>query len=244
MAQTVDRKMVKSWTEELEAVNERLSAHFARSEVRQRAQDYLHGLLSEAKRKNSWQLAEVAGNSTPYGIQHLLGRASWDADALREDLREYVIEHLLADSESSLIVDETGFIKKGEKSVGVKRQYTGTVGKRENCQVGVFLAYASRRGQAFIDRELYLPEEWVEDKQRRERAGVPEEVGMRTKPTLAKEMLQRALDAGVKAGWVLADCVYGDSRRLGMCSSKRRSSPMCWLSRARLMCGQASTSTE
>ena len=216
MAQTVDRKMVKSWTEELEAVNERLSAHFARSEVRQRAQDYLHGLLSEAKRKNSWQLAEVAGNSTPYGIQHLLGRASWDADALREDLREYVIEHLLADSESSLIVDETGFIKKGEKSVGVKRQYTGTVGKRENCQVGVFLAYASRRGQAFIDRELYLPEEWVEDKQRRERAGVPEEVGMRTKPTLAKEMLQRALDAGVKAGWVLADCVYGDSRRLGM----------------------------
>jgi SRSO17 transposase len=221
MAQTVDRKMVRSWTEELEAVNERLSAHFARSEVRQRANDYLHGLLSEAKRKNSWQLAEVAGNSTPYGIQHLLGRASWDADALREDLREYVIEHLLADSESSLIVDETGFIKKGDKSVGVKRQYTGTVGKRENCQVGVFLAYASRRGQAFIDRELYLPEEWVEDKQRRERAGVPEEVGMRTKPELAKEMLQRALDAGVKAGWVVADCVYGDSRRLGMFLEER-----------------------
>src|SRR5215210_6408999 len=216
MAQTVDRKMVRSWTEELEAVGNRFSDHFARSEVRQRAQDYLRGLLSEAERKNSWQLAEVAGNSTPYGIQHLLGRASWDADALRDDLREYVIEHLLADSESCLIVDETGFIKKGDKSVGVKRHYTGTVGKRENCQVGVFLAYASCRGQAFIDRELYLPEEWAEDKERRERAGVPEEVGMRTKPKLAKEMLRRALEAGVKAAWVVADSVYGDSRRLGM----------------------------
>jgi SRSO17 transposase len=220
MAQTVDRKMVRSWSEELEAVGNRLSDHFARSEVRQRAQDYLHGLLSEAERKNSWQLAEVAGNSTPYGIQHLLGRASWDADALRDDLREYVIEHL-ADAESvlesCLIVDETGFIKKGEQSVGVKRQYTGTVGKRENCQVGVFLAYASGRGQAFIDRELYLPEEWALDKERRQRAGVPDEVGMRTKPELAKEMLRRALvDGGVKASWVVADSVYGDSRRLGM----------------------------
>jgi SRSO17 transposase len=216
MAQTVQRKMVKSWTQELEAVGNRLSVHFARSEVRQRAQDYLRGLLSEAERKNSWQLAEVAGNSTPYGIQHLLGRASWDADALRDDLREYVIEHL-ADSESCLIVDETGFIKKGERSVGVKRQYTGTVGKRENCQVGVFLAYASLRGQAFIDRELYLPEEWAEDKERRQRVGVPDEVGMRTKPELAKEMLRRALVEGdVKAGWVVADSVYGDSRRLGM----------------------------
>jgi SRSO17 transposase len=216
MPKTVDRKMLRSWSEELEAVGNRLSDHFARSEVRQRAQDYLRGLLSEAERKNSWQLAEVAGNSTPYGIQHLLGRASWDADALREDLREYVIEHLLADSESCLIVDERGFIKKGEQSVGVKRQYTGTVGKRENCQVGVFLAYASGRGQAFIDRELYLPEEWALDKERRQRAGVPDEVGMRTKPELAKVMLGRALEAGVKAAWVVADSVYGDSRPLGM----------------------------
>src|SRR5918993_906718 len=224
MAQTVDRKMLRSWSEELEAVGNRLSDHFARSEVRQRAQDYLRGLLSEAERKNSWQLAEVAGNATPYGIQHLLGRASWDAHAVRDDLREYVIEHL-ADAESALesclIVDETGFIKKGEGSVGVKRQYTGTVGKRENCQVGVFLAYASCRGQAFIDRELYLPEEWALDKERREQAGVPEEVGMRTKPELAKVMLQRALDAGVKASWVVADSVYGDSRRLGMFLEER-----------------------
>jgi SRSO17 transposase len=215
MPKTVDRKMVRSCSEELDAVGERLSAHFARSEVRQRANDYLRGLLSGVERQTSWQLAEVAGNSTPYGIQHLLGRANWEADAVRDELRGYVVEHL-ADDESSLIVDETGFIKKGDKSVGVKRQYTGTVGKRENCQVGVFLAYASNRGQAFIDRELYLPGEWALDKERRERAGVPEEVGMRTKPELAKEMLQRALDAGLKAAWVVADCVYGDSRRLGM----------------------------
>jgi len=220
MPQTVDRKMVRSWSEELEAVNERLSAHFARSEVRQRAQDYLRGLLSEAERKNSWQLAEVAGNATPYGIQHLLGRANWDADALRDDLREYALEHL-AGEESVLVVDETGFIKKGDKSVGVKRQYTGTAGKRENCQVGVFLAYASERGQAFIDRELYLPAEWDEDKERRERAGVPEEVGMRTKPELARQTLRRALDAGVEAGWVVADSVYGDTRRLGMFLEER-----------------------
>jgi SRSO17 transposase len=131
MPQTVDPKMVRSWTEELEALGERLSVHFARSEVRHRARDYLHGLLSGAERKNGWQLAEVAGNATPYGIQHLLGRANWDADAVRDDAREYVIEHL-AGEESVLVVDETGFIKKGDKSVGVKRHYTGTVGKREN----------------------------------------------------------------------------------------------------------------
>jgi SRSO17 transposase len=221
MPQTVDRKMVRSWTEELEVVGERLSVHFARSEVRRRAREYLHGLLSEAERKNGWQLAEVAGNATPYGLQHLLGRANWDAHAVRDDLREYVLEHLAGEGESVLIVDETGFIKKGKMSVGMKRQYTGTAGKTENCQVGVFLAYASERGQAFIDRELYLPEEWAGDKERRERAGVPERVGMRTKPELAKEMLERALEAGVKAEWVVADSVYGDSRRLGMFLEER-----------------------
>jgi len=220
MPQTVDRKMDRSWTEELEAVGKRLSPRFARAEVRERARDYLRGLLSGAERKNSWQLAEVAGNTTPYGLQHLLGRANWDADAVRDDLREYVLEHL-GDDESVLVVDETGFIKKGTKSVGVKRQYTGTAGKTENCQVGVFLAYASRRGQGFIDRELYLPEEWAQDEERRERAGVPEQVGMRTKPLLAKEMLERALDGGVEAAWVVADSVYGDTRRLGMFLEER-----------------------
>jgi SRSO17 transposase len=215
MSQMVDRKMVRSWSGELNAVSERIAPRFARSEVRDRAHDYLRGLLSGTERKNSWQLAEVAGDATPYGLQHLLGRANWDADLVRDDLRDYAIEHLGAD-EGVLIVDETGFIKKGDKSVGVKRQYTGTAGKTENCQVGVFVAYASRRGQAFIDRELYLPEEWAEDKERREQAGVPEQIGMRTKPQLAKEMLRRALEAGVEAAWVVADSVYGDTRRLGM----------------------------
>lgn len=215
MTRLMDRKTLSSWIEELEVVHERIAPRFARSEVRQRANDYLRGLLGSVERKNGWQLAEAAGNATPYGLQHLLGRANWDADLVRDDLREYVLEHL--GEEGLLIVDETGFIKKGEMSVGVKRQYTGTVGKRENCQVGVFLAYASERGQAFIDRELYLPEEWAEDEQRREQAGVPEEVRMRTKPELAKEMLGRALvDGGVKAAWVVADSVYGDTRRLGM----------------------------
>src|SRR5215217_6729013 len=220
MPKTVDRKTVRSWTEQLDALDRRIAPHFSRSEVRRRAHDYLRGLLSPAERKNSWQLAEVAGNATPYGIQHLLGRANWDAEQVRDELRGYVIEHLGQEG-AILVVDETGFIKKGDKSVGVKRQYTGTAGKTENCQVGVFLAYASDRGQAFIDRELYLPEEWTEDKERREQAGVPEQIGMRTKPQLAKQMLRRALAAGVEAGWVVADSVYGDSRRLGMFLEER-----------------------
>ena len=218
--ETVTRTTVGSWAEELEVVSKRLSPHFARSEVRDRARDYLLGLLSTVERKNSWQLAEVAGNATPYGLQHLLGRANWDAEEVRDELREYVIEHL-GDEQAVLIVDETGFIKKGQESVGVKRQYTGTAGKAENCQVGVFLAYASERGQAFIDRELYLPKEWAKDEGRRKRAGVPERIGMRTKPKLAKEMLRRALEAGVEASWVVADSVYGDTRRLGMFLEER-----------------------
>jgi SRSO17 transposase len=220
MPQTVDRKMVRSWTEELDAVAERLSPRFARSEIRGRARSYLRGLLSATERKNSWQLAEVAGDATPYGLQHLLGRANWDADEVRDDLREYVTEHL-GEEDAVLVVDETGFLKKGANSVGVKRQYSGTAGRVENCQVGVFLAYASHRGQAFVDRELYLPEEWVQDKERRKRTGVPEEVGMRTKPELAREMLGRALEAGVSAAWVVADSVYGDTRRLGMFLEER-----------------------
>ena len=172
MPETVIRTTVRSWAEELEEVGERLSARFARSEVRDRARDYLLGLLSTVERKNSWQLAEVAGDATPYGLQHLLGRANWDAEEVRDDLRAYVSEHL-GEEGAILIVDETGFIKKGNKSVGVKRQYTGTAGKTENCQVGVFLAYASERGQAFIDRELYLPEEWAKDEGRREQAALP-----------------------------------------------------------------------
>ncbi len=220
MPQTVNRKMVRSWTEELDAVGERIAPRFARAELRARARSYLRGLLSGTERKNGWQLAEVAGDATPYGLQHLLGRANWDADEVRDDLREYVIEHL-GDEEAVLVVDETGFLKKGTNSTGVKRQYSGTAGRVENCQMGVFLAYASDLGQAFIDRELYLPEEWAKDEERRERAGVPDQIEMRTKPELAREMLKRALDAGVEAAWVVADSVYGDTRRLGMFLEER-----------------------
>ncbi len=216
MPKMVDRKMVRAWSRELETLNERIAPRFSREEVRCRVRLYLGGLLSGTERKNAWQLAEAAGDATPYGLQHLLGRASWDAELVRDDLRGYVLEHL-GDEEAVLIVDESGFLKKGTKSVGVARQYTGTAGKRENCQVGVFLCYASEKGAAFIDRELYLPEEWTNHQPRRREAGVPDEVEFATKPELARKMLQRAFDAGMRATWVVADSVYGDARgHIGM----------------------------
>jgi SRSO17 transposase len=215
MAQTVDQQLTDAWTEELDAVEARLAPHVGRAEVRDHARAYVRGLLSGAERKNGWQLAEMAGHATPYGLQHLLGRARWDADAVRDELGGYVTERF-GDTAGILIVDETGFLKKGSKSVGVKRQDSGTAGKTETCQVGVFLAYASTRGHAFLDRELYLPTEWADDSARRQQAGVPETVAFATKPELAQRMLGRALDAGVPAAWVVADAVYGDSRQLGM----------------------------
>lgn len=215
MPHALTAQMTTAWSQELDALDARLAPHFARTEVRDRARDYLRGLLSGAERKNGWHLAEEAGNATPYGLQHLLGRARWDADAVRDELRGYVRERL-GDQEAVLVVDETGFLKKGTKSVGVKRQYSGTAGRIENCQVGVFVAYATARGRALLDRELYLPAEWADDPARRARAGVPPEVPFQTKPDLAQAMLERALDAGLDAAWVVADAVYGDSRRLGM----------------------------
>jgi SRSO17 transposase len=193
----------------------RIAHRFLRSEVSQRAYRYLSGLLADVRRKNSWQMAEAIGEARPRGVQHLLNDARWDADLVRDDLREYVVEHLGDEASGVLIVDETGFLKKGTKSVGVARQYTGTAGKRENCQVGVFLCYSSEKGAAFIDRALYLPkEEWSEDFARREEAGVPKEVRFATKGKLAKKMLKRAFEAGVPARWVVADTVYGTARGL------------------------------
>jgi len=165
------------------------------------------------ERKNGWQLAEQAGEPTPTGMQRLLAGAKWDADAVRDDLRAYVMEHL-ADPEAVLIVDETGFLKKGAKSVGVQRQYSGTAGRIDNCQIGVFLAYATPQGRAFLDRELYLPKEWANDAARRQEAGVPEETVFQTKPALARAMLARAFAAGTPAAWVTGDEVYGRDRRL------------------------------
>lgn len=174
---------------------------------------YLKGLLSPTKRKNGWQLAEQAGEKNPDGIQRLLNNALWDADAVRDDLREYVVEHM-GDENAVLVVDETGFLKKGSKSVGVKRQYSGTAGRIENCQIGVFVAYASSQGHTLLDRELYLPKEWAEDAERRKEAGVPEKVQFATKPQLARKMLERALSAEVPCKWVTADEIYGGDRRL------------------------------
>lgn len=150
--------------------------------------DYVRGLLGPVERKNGWQLAEAAGDATPAAIQHLLGRAVWEADEVREDLRTYVVRHL-GDPAAVLIVDETGFLKKGRHSVGVQRQYSGTAGRIENCQIGVFLAYAGERGRAFIDRELYLPREWTDHPARCRAAGVPKETAFATKPQLAQAMI-------------------------------------------------------
>jgi SRSO17 transposase len=193
----------------------RLAPYFARSQSRDRVLAYLRGLLSEVERKNSWQVAEVCGESTPYGFQYLLSRAYWDADAVRDELRTYSMQHL-GDPNGVLVLDETGFLKKGRHSAGVARQYSGTVGKVENCQIGVFLSYASPLGQVLLDRELYVPQEWTDDRERCRQAGIPEDRRVATKPQLAQQMLARVFAAGMPAPWVTGDSVYGHDRRLRM----------------------------
>tara|TARA_Y100000034_G_scaffold52912_1_gene65008 strand:+ start:69 stop:1253 length:1185 start_codon:yes stop_codon:yes gene_type:complete len=209
----IELEEVESWACGLDAMHSMIADRFERREPRQRALAYLKGLLSPLERKNGWQLAEFAGDSTPDGVQRLLATYEWDENLVRDDLRDYVVERL-GDPCGVLVIDETGFIKKGTKSAGVKRQYSGTAGRIENCQIGVFLAYASPHGRAFLDRELYLPKEWAEDEDRRTEAGVPSDRAFQTKPQLAKVMLQRALEAGAPASWVTADEVYGNDRRL------------------------------
>jgi SRSO17 transposase len=202
----------------------RIAGRFRRVEPRATARAFLLGLLSGIERKNCWQLAEQAGHARPGPMQRLLRSARWDADAVRDDIRAYVFEYLGAD-DGVLIVDETGFLKKGTASAGVQRQYTGTAGRIENSQVGVFLAYASSKGRVLIDRRLYLPDTaWCQDTQRRTRAGVPDQTQFATKPTLAGQMVAAALDAGIDASWVTGDEAYGqdpglrallESRRIG-----------------------------
>ena len=196
------------WAAGLDEIARRIGGRFPRSEPRQRAVAYLQGLLSPVERKNGWQLAEQAGDESPYGMQHLLGRATWDADEVRDDLQQYVVDYL-GDPEGVLIVDETGFLKKGEQSAGVQRQYSGTAGGVENCQIGVFLAYHAPQGRTFLDRALDLPRSWTEDAERGPAAGVPETIRFATKLTLARQMIERALDHGVPARWVTGDAVYG-----------------------------------
>jgi SRSO17 transposase len=202
-----------TWAAELDTVAARLAPRFERAEPRQRVLRYLTGLLSPAERKNGWQLAELAGETTPDGIQRLLSSAHWEADAVRDDLVAYVLEQL-ADPQAILVLDETGFVKKGTKSVGVAPQYCGTVGKIANCQIGVFLAYATAHGPVLLDRALYLHKEWADDPARRAEAGVPAEASCIPKPTLGRQLLERAFAAGVTAEWVTADSIYGGDYKL------------------------------
>lgn len=209
------------WERDLEALVERLSPRFSRVEARRRARSYMAGLLAPLERKNGWHLAEAAGDASPDSVQDFLARMRWDADAVRDDLRAYVVEHL-GDAEAVLVLDETGFVKKGERSVGVQRQYSGTAGRIENCQIGVFLGYAGRHGHALIDRALYLPQAWAGDEERRRAARVPETVAFATKPKLGLAMVECALDASVPCAWVAADSVYGADSALRQALVRRR----------------------
>jgi SRSO17 transposase len=196
------------WRAETDRLLHRIAGRFARVETRRRARGFLFGLLGDLPRKNCWAIAEHAGDTDPHGMQYLLGRAAWDTDGVRDDLRDYVTTGL-GDSDAVLVVDETGDVKKGVHTVGVQRQYTGTAGRIENAQVAVYLTYAGARGHAMIDRELYLPKSWIDDPARCAEAGVPADIGFLTKPALATGMICRALDAGVTARWVAGDEVYG-----------------------------------
>lgn len=198
---------------ELDALHERIAVRFGRAEPRARVREYVAGLVAGLERKNGWSLAEWAGETGPDGMQRLLRRADWDVDGVRDDVRDYVAEHL-GDPAGVLIVDETGFLKKGTRSAGVQRQYSGTAGRTENCQIGTFLAYASRHGHALIDRELYLPVSWTQDRERCRAAGIPDEVEFATKPQHAQRMIQRAIDADMPFSWVTADEAYGHAAYL------------------------------
>ncbi|MDP9840994.1 IS701 family transposase [Streptosporangium lutulentum] len=188
-----------------------VAGRFRRREVRLRARACIQGLLSGLERKTSWSLAEYAGEKTPDGMQRLFTTAKWDVDGVRDDIRDYLIEHLGA-PDGVLVGDDTGFEKKGTHSAGVQRQYTGTAGKITNCQIGVFLGYASTRGRALLDRELYLPHlSWIADTDRCAQARIPDETGFATKPQLLRAMIERAITAGVPFSWVTADEAYGDN---------------------------------
>ncbi|WP_404962727.1 IS701 family transposase [Streptomyces sp. 147326] len=198
----------------------RIAGRFARYEPRLRAGRLVLGLLSALPRKNCRTIAERAGEATPHGMQHLLCRASWNADAVRDDVREYVVEHLHADA-AVLVVDETGDVKKGTHPVGVQRQYTGTAGRIENSQVAVYLIYAGARGHAAVDRELYVPRSWTRDPDRCRAAGLGEETVFATKPELARTMIERFMDAGHRVDWVTGDEVYGGDPKLRSALEKR-----------------------
>ena len=200
-----------NWATALAAFKEALAPIFPRVETWRSAGAFIDGVLAGVERKTGWMLAEQAGLERPYRIQSLLGRSTWDSNQLSTLIRDQAVDAL--GDNGVLVIDETGFVKKGDRSVGVARQYSGTAGRIENCQIGVFLAYASRYGQALIDRRLYLPKAWAEDTERRRRAGVPDDIAFATKPVIAREMVASALDSGLQCAFVLADAVYGSDSK-------------------------------
>src|SRR5471032_861992 len=208
------------WAASFREIKARIRPLFRQERVATNAGLFLEGLVGDEQRKTGWMRAEAAGDPGPWRQQAILGRRDWDADALRDIVGDYVVEHL-ADDDAVLVVDETGFLKQGKASCGVARQYTGSAGKITNCQIGVFATYVSRHGHAFIDRELYLPKSWTDDPVRLAAAHVPEETGFATKPQLAARMIARAIAANVPFSWGAADSVYGvgaieqDLRRAG-----------------------------
>ena len=231
------------WFKELGVLKERIGSLFRRAEPRQQAGVFLEGLIGGVERKNGWQLAEYAGDPAPWRMQALLGRTIWDEEKARDICRDYVIERL-GDPSGVLVLDETGFLKKGRHSVGVARQYSGTAGRIENCQIGVFLGYASPKGHALIDRRLYLPKDWVEDAGRRKMAGIPAEVTFATKPKIGIAMVEATLDAGVPCAWVLGDSVYGSDKSLRvMLESREKPYVLSVRANERLMIGGFRTRT-
>ena len=209
---TLGLETVREWTLWLTEVARWLMPHLARREARRHAWASSRGWLSPVERTNGWQLAEVNGAATPYGLQHVVGRARWDAEAVRNDLRAYLVEPMGA-PQAVLGLDDTGFLKKGQQSAGVARQYSGPAGRIEPCPIGVLLAYASRQGHALLDWALSVPQAWPNDRARWAHAGLPETHPFAPKPQWARQRLQRAFDARVPAAWVTGDSVYGDERR-------------------------------
>ncbi|MFE3074424.1 IS701 family transposase [Streptomyces sp. NPDC059247] len=208
----ITESAAEQWDLELDDLFLTIGHRFRRVELRRRMRDYVRGLLAPVARKNSWQLAEQAGHATPDGLQHLLAGAKWEADDIRDDLQEYIADKL-GEDDGVLVVDDTGFIKKGTTSAGVQRQYSGTAGRTENCQIGVFVAYSTTRGRALVDRELYLPKVWAEDRERCRTARVPGGREFATKSQLARRMVLRALASPLPVAWVTADSAYGQDGR-------------------------------
>jgi SRSO17 transposase len=230
-----------AWVAGLDDLFALVAGRFGRVEPRLQARAYVRGLLAPLAAKNGWTLAEAAGDKSPDRMQRLLNRAAWDADGTRDDVRGYVVRYL-GDAGGVLVVDETGFVKKGTRSAGVQRQYSGTAGRVENCQLGVFLAYAGPRGRALVDRELYLPRSWAGDRDRCREAGVPDDVPFASKAELARLMLGRALDAGVPAAWVTADEVYGRDGKFRDWLEQRRVSYVVAVASNQAVPGDAGTS--